>query len=1018
MKRLSVFARGLLCTVFFALTGALHAQSVQAGKVDSAFLNDFVSKTWTTADGLPGMAVNAILQDKKGYIYIGTYDGLVRFDGVEFTVYSKSVDSRFGFQSVRSLFEDKDGNLWVGHNSEGVSCIKPTGEIIRYTSEDGLPNDSVRAISADKKGNIFIGTAAGLCYITEKGEIKELEGLSELGQSNILVSRLYCDTGGRIWITTASANNLFVYEDGVVKRFDGIRSVKDPSVNSVNQDSSGAFWFGVAPHFAVRIKGQDETLFDLTHDHQSGTVVNSIMQDNSGNYWFASDSGLTVLHNGFYTYYDKRNGIDDDYINDVMQDSEGNIWLTYNRAGLQKLSTGKFRTVSLASTVNAIADDERRGGAWIGADDGLYFYDGEKFQENDLTRLCKGMRVRHVSMTDSGELLIASYASNTYISVLPDGKTQIFTKESGLAGGKGRVALKSKSGDYFVGTTEGLSIIHSDGQITNLGKEDGFANDFIMTIYEDDDGRVWVGTDGGGVLVLSKDKRIEKHYNVKNGLSGNVIFKINEIKGDIWIATGTGLSKYNKSDDSFFNYDSTCGLGTDDVFQMVLDYTGTVWMTSNHGIISVDYNELLELSSGERKRLSAKLYGASDGLLTGGVTATSLSMKDSKGKVWLTLVDGFAIYDPVKSGKNTITPKIDIQEYSIDSERHVYHGEKIVLPPGTKRLNIKYTGLSFISSDSMRFSSMLSPFEENYGDFETSRQVSYTNLKHGTYEFTVRAENSDGVSGEPCAPLIIEKQPYIWELAWFWVLIGATVVLIASLIVAAKIRAMRRYQIELEQKVEERTRDLKIANEKAERLLLNILPAPIAAELTEHPERTIAKEYPNVTVLFTDIVGFTKMSGSMSAEEVVTMLNKMISMFDESAKEFGIEKIKTIGDAYMAAAGLTEERNNGGAEKMLKFARALMENVRMFNATSTIQIQIRLGINTGELVAGVIGKSKFIYDIWGDTVNVASRMESTGEPMKIHVSESTYEQTKSVVPYGESVEVAVKGKGNMKTYFI
>jgi DNA-binding transcriptional LysR family regulator len=149
-----------------------------------------------------------------------------------------------------------------------------------------------------------------------------------------------------------------------------------------------------------------------------------------------------------------------------------------------------------------------------------------------------------------------------------------------------------------------------------------------------------------------------------------------------------------------------------------------------------------------------------------------------------------------------------------------------------------------------------------------------------------------------------------------------------------------------------------------------------------------------------------------------TMLNMMISRFDDRAKNEGIEKIKTIGDAYMAACGLTEEAENGGAAKMVRFAQGLIEDVNAFNKEYKVNVQIRLGINTGNLVAGVIGKTKFIYDIWGDTVNVASRMESTGEPMKIHVSEETYEQTKEKFVYGNSIDIEVKGKGLMKTYFL
>ena len=233
-----------------------------------------------------------------------------------------------------------------------------------------------------------------------------------------------------------------------------------------------------------------------------------------------------------------------------------------------------------------------------------------------------------------------------------------------------------------------------------------------------------------------------------------------------------------------------------------------------------------------------------------------------------------------------------------------------------------------------------------------------------------------------------------------------------------EIELLERYKKELEQTVEQRTRELRVANEKAEHLLLNILPEDIAHELTENPGRTISKKYPNATVLFTDIVGFTKMSSGMSAEQTVKMLNKMTSLFDERAKREGIEKIKTIGDAYMAATGLTENAENDGALKMCRFAQGLLEDVNSFNESSGIQVQIRIGINSGELVAGVIGKTKFIYDVWGDTVNVASRMESTGEPMRIHVSETTYLRTKQNFAYKESAKVDVKGKGLMNCYFL
>ncbi|BDC94710.1 adenylate/guanylate cyclase domain-containing protein [Treponema bryantii] len=1009
----------ILLALLLGCFTAVYGQSAAEGKVDQTFLNDFVCRNWTTADGLPGMTITAIMQDQKGYIYVGTYEGLVRFDGVEFVTFSRNIDPKYDFASVRAIFQDTNGNLWVGHNDEGVTCIQPDGTILKYTTENGLPHNSIRAICEDFNNNIWLGTASGLCYLTPEHEVRIPEGLHELGQDTIQVSRLYCDTAGRIWISTAIENDLFVFSTRKLERFTGITKIKNPSVNEVSQDKSGAFWFGVAPHYAVRIKDTEETVFDIGHDHQEGTVVNSILQDTAGNFWFASDCGITILHNGVYTYYDKRNGLADDYINHIFEDHEGNMWIAYNRGGIEKMSQGKFRTIAMPIAVNAICEDPVRGVTWLGADNGLYCYNKDsQFVENKITELCKGARIRHVGMTSDGELLISSYSDISQVCVTSNDKITVWTMKDGLAGLKCRVSIKTTDGKYYVGTTQGLSIIEKDGSIHSLTRKEGFENEFIMSLYEDKKGQVWVGTDGGGIYIL-KDEQIIKHYNSENGLAGNVIFKTEPIEDSgLWIATGTGISKYNEESDTFANLNSANGLGTDSVFQMICDYTQTVWMTSNKGIFSVNLADMEDVTIGKRKKINAKYYGSSDGLNTGGITSTSVSTQDSLGRVWFTLIDGFAIYDPVKSGKNQIPPKIEIQEYSIDNVKYDYHGEKIILPPSAKRLSIKFTGLSFISSDQMRFCYRLGGFENNYSEWSNLRNVSYTNLKPGTYKFTVMSENGDEIKSKPSDPIIIIKKPYTWQQLWFQILVGVIIVGIATLIVFLKIHSMRRYQIELEKKVEERTHDLKLEKEKSEKLLLNILPSEVAKELTEHPNQTIAKKFPNITVLFTDIVGFTKMSDGMTAEQVVTMLNKMVTLFDERAKREGIEKIKTIGDAYMAATGFTEEPDNDGALRMVHFAIGLMEDVRRFNETSPAKVQIRLGINTGNLVAGVIGKSKFIYDIWGDTVNVASRMESTGEPMKIHVTETTYLQTQDQFAYSEGIEVEVKGKGKMKTYFL
>ena len=237
--------------------------------------------------------------------------------------------------------------------------------------------------------------------------------------------------------------------------------------------------------------------------------------------------------------------------------------------------------------------------------------------------------------------------------------------------------------------------------------------------------------------------------------------------------------------------------------------------------------------------------------------------------------------------------------------------------------------------------------------------------------------------------------------------------------IEGKIIRIEEENKKLENTVKERTKELKEEKDRSEELLLNILPAEITKRLSVDKNARIADKIENASVLFADIVGFTKITSALDADTVVGALNSLYSRVDERAKREGIEKIKTIGDSYMAASGLFG--NDGGkknALSLINFARGMLKDIEDFNATSEVKLFMRIGISSGGLVAGVIGKTKFVYDIWGDTVNVASRMESSGQASMIHVSQSTMELTKDEVEYSEPVEMEIKGKGLMKTYFL
>jgi adenylate cyclase len=203
---------------------------------------------------------------------------------------------------------------------------------------------------------------------------------------------------------------------------------------------------------------------------------------------------------------------------------------------------------------------------------------------------------------------------------------------------------------------------------------------------------------------------------------------------------------------------------------------------------------------------------------------------------------------------------------------------------------------------------------------------------------------------------------------------------------------------------------------KSEALLLNILPLPIAERL-KAGENVIADSFAEVTILFADIVGFTGLSTIISPQEIVFLLNEVFSAFDLHASHLGLEKIKTIGDCYMVVGGLPDPKIDH-AEAVAKMALAMLEVIQKLNADYQTSLRMRIGINTGPVVAGVIGRSKFIYDLWGDAVNTASRMESHGQADQIQVSETTYELLKERFMLESRGEIEVKGKGLMHTWWL
>lgn len=989
-----------------------------------SFFDNYVYQSWNAFGSLNGTTTTDIFQTKDGYINIGTYEGLARFDGISFTTHKRTSDNDLSFVSVRAILEDSRGDLWIGSNDEGLQKLSKNGSKT-YTTKNGLPNNSIRCLAEDKRGNIWIGTAAGVCYITPQGHLINSNFEAGTISKGIIAKSLYCDTAGRMWLLTANERGIFLYTEDIFRTRPEIDKFGTCFATAICQDLKGVFWVGLGDDGIICMKnGSAEKI--TTNTILDSVPTTSIYSSPNGTIWFGTEKGLVVYENGIFHEYTVGE-LSVAKINRIICDRENNIWFATDRNGIGKLTHGKFKMKKLNVSVNSIAED-RSGRVWAATDTGVKCFEKDSEVHNMLTEYTSGIRVRDVATTRTGNILVSCYTKPGQL--LYDGqKIKSWTTDDGLAGNKVRVSIETAKDEIYVGTTTGLSIIHADGKIKNFKQNNGLDNEYVMAIYEDTNNIVWVGTDGDGIYLL-KDEKIFSHITSENGLAGNVIFKITQdVDGAFWICTGSGISRCPDFDSKtgipsvFENINSEKGIQTDSVFQVLADTTNTLWITSNHGISSVDYFEFIEAAANKTNNLSIKFYSKNDGLDSNGPTSTAKSMIDRFGRVWFTMVDGIAIYDPIKIEENPVMPLVQIETVNVDNSI-VYNNtlsmgnsSVITLKPGTKRIVIKYTGFSFDSPERVSFTYKLSNFEDDFCDPTQGRTMSYTNLKPGKHVFSLNAINGDGLYSERAEAILFVQKPYIYQLPIFWILIALSFIGIVGFIFYRKQLRMKKENIRLENIIRQRTAEVTLEKAKSDNLLRAILPHEIADELKDGIH-SIGRDYEDVTILFSDIVEFTKTSSGHSASEIVDALNELFSKFDERAERCGVEKIKTIGDAYMAACGLPTVNENH-AQIMIDFAKGMLEDLKEYNKEAKIKFNIRIGLNSGPVTAGVIGRTKFIYDVWGNTVNVASRMETLANPGSIRVSHSVYEHMQnSYVKFSKPIECNVKGKGIMTTYDI
>jgi len=764
-----------------------QAASVSASQVARESSSPFLITRWTTENGLPQNSVTSIVQTPDGYLWLGTFGGLARFDGVHFTIFNTSNTPALPSNRITALHVGRDGTLWIGAESGEITRFHNGGfnffariqadSIVRQNSLADAPHlKNIRAIYEDRSGTIWVGaTNVGLhCYIA--GDPARAEFYDERqGLPSGQVQSICEDRDGRLWIcATLGLAVLQELPSGPAKANSPPQKFKveltraDPDwLFKIRAHPEGGLWLLARRNLNRFYDGQLTPY--LSYPFNANLAVGMtelatgelLLSDFANHLFKIGQSGLGTI--------DK---VELDQIGQfhtlaLMEDREGNLWLGTTGEGLLRL---RRRRVTMFYPVGKRPDasgpllEDGRGDFWFGAQSGVFrqsadglmnhFAWGKRENEGDwrvnaLYRDCAGAvwigRTKGLAQYRDGHFNLYALPNIGMISAITE----------------------DRSGQLWLGTWKGL-VRFRDGQATLYSERDGLVDNDVKFLFGDSAGAVWVGTPGG----LSRfENGVFTNYTTREGLSNNYVRDVYEDRdGALWLATyGGGLNRLRKG--RFARVTTNQGLFDDFISRILADDEDRFWLLGNRGVFQVSRQTLNQVADGQRSSMNCVVYDKADGMDPsegqGGFQPAGWRGRD--GRLWFPTIRGIAIVDPHLS--NSLPPAVHIESVSLDgAQMDARH--PIEIPPGKGNLEIHYTGLSLGKPEQVRFSFRLSGLDEQWQDVGTRRTAYFPQLPSGRYSFSVRALSPEGVWSEQAAALDIFVKPHFWQTAWFLSLIA------------------------------------------------------------------------------------------------------------------------------------------------------------------------------------------------------------------------------------------------------
>ncbi len=1000
--------------------------------------NGVFFKTFTTANGLAGNTIRAILEDKNGILWLAADDeGVSKYDWEKDRIGKNpftTINFKMGLLSnkIRCMAEDNNGHIWFGTQEEGV-CKYDGKTFVNYTIADGLAGNEIRSILKDTHNNLWFGT--------EHGGLSKFDTHTQSNEKN--------------YFTNYSTPQL----------------IHDNSIRSILEDRKGQIWFGSVMGGVSKLNelnGSVSFTTYTTNNGLAGNTVFSMTEDHSGNIWFGTyGGGVSEYCGDAFRNFSKAQGLSNSTVWGIEETNDHTLWFGTDGDGVCTMNTNSanenFKNINieqgLAGNIILSVKKDKGGCIWFGSlQNGVSKFDGNGFTNYTTLQGLAHNMILCIKEDRDGNIWFGTGSGGiSKFTKSADNKNYIITNYStkqGLANDVIQCIAEDKEGHMWFGTQGGGiselkvdNIKSGESYFNNYTAEQGLANNNVAACFADkQNGNLYIGTESGLSILHTTNHTngevIIKNYSSLHGLPDNYITNIAQVpSGKIVLGTNNGVAIYNPelpldkhgklAELEIFNMST--GYPIKDVNgqgSMLLDSKGILWAGTGYdkiGLVRFDYNAV-KRNAKPPKVLIEKIKLNEQDICWYSLSNTSKSKPQHTDSI-IKAHQEILCYGNVLDKKEMNALRSKYAGIEFDSVTPFYPVPRhLILPYEHNQITIEFNGIEVSRHNMVNYQYKLEGYDKDWSPVLKKTEASFGNMSEGDYIFKLKAQSPDGIWSEPILYSFTVLPPW-YRTWWAYLLYIVCSVTVMRLVFKWRTKELKKRQEQLKQTVKERTAELvsekkEVEKQKeeaekqylrSEELLLNILPEEIAEELKLKGE-VMAKQFHAVTVMFTDFVNFTGISQTLSPQSLVSEVHICYTEFDAIMERNGLEKIKTIGDAYLAVSGIPNSNEDHAANAV----RAAIEIIAFIAKRKNEGglFDIRIGLNSGPIVAGIVGVKKFAYDIWGDTVNTAARMEQNSLPGKVNISGATYELVKNEFTFINRGKIQAKNKGEINMYFV